>query len=94
MLEHGLYKKLIPQFDCIYYLALFLHSYFTILSIQIVDSLPDERICFYVPALVAWRSEAEPHFPVTEAPHNIEYVRVSGEETFYFFEANYYQSGE
>ena len=44
----GCTKKLIPQFYCTYYPALFLHSYSIILSIQIVDSLPVER--FFVPA--------------------------------------------
>ena len=36
MLENGLYKKMIPQFDCTYYLALNLNSYSNILSIHIV----------------------------------------------------------
>ena len=43
MLENGLYKKTDTTFDCTYYLALFLHGYYTVLSIQIVDSLPVER---------------------------------------------------
>ena len=42
MLENRLYKKLIPQFVCIYYLDLILKTHSTTLSSQTVDNTPVE----------------------------------------------------
>ena len=43
MLKNGLYKKLILQFVCPYYLGLLPKVHSTILSIQIADTTPVER---------------------------------------------------
>ena len=50
--------------------------------------MDDTVLQTYISKFESWRSGwGRAHYlSITEAPHNIEYLQVSGEETFRFFE--------